>query len=224
MVSNIPLVWRYFYILVLLNILTACASTQPQYLMHQTLGEKFLNEGKYIEAISEFSESIKLDPNPNTSGNMLQSIHRRSIAYFYIKKYDDSLKDLTFLIDKGLAERPDTPLILFSGNTTGPDLYFNRGIVCCAKGDVNNCLSDYEKSITSALKLLDAKAISPPKTSGKLTFTIDDNPALLATLINTYKTRSDVYAKLGKKEDAQKDIEESNKYRQKFEEITKTRK
>jgi tetratricopeptide (TPR) repeat protein len=102
-----------------------------QTLDHLSRGKDFDREGKYDEAIREYDEAIRLDPNNAAA------YHQRAIAYAWNKKdYNAAIADFTKAISIG-------------GNNTA-FMYYMRGAV------YYQFIQDYDKAIadfTQSIKL-----------------------------------------------------------------------
>lgn len=57
------------------------------------LGQKYLTELNYTEAVASFTEAIKLDPDN------IQAYMGRAEAYVALKQYDDAKADYTTAIE-----------------------------------------------------------------------------------------------------------------------------
>ena len=80
---------------------TACTSKAAKAMEKVELGQKYLTELNYTEAVASFTEAIGLDPE-NISAYM-----GRAEAYVGLKQYDDAKTDYTTAIEKAV-EQPYT--------------------------------------------------------------------------------------------------------------------
>ena len=68
-------------------LLTACASSAAKAAKKIELGQKYLTEMNYTEAVASFTEAIKLEPDN------IQAYIGRAEAYMALGKYDKALED-----------------------------------------------------------------------------------------------------------------------------------
>lgn len=73
---------------------TACSSKAINTADKIELGQKYLSEANYTEAVAYFTEVIKLDPSN------IEAYMGRAEAYKGLKQYDDAKKDYTEIIEK----------------------------------------------------------------------------------------------------------------------------
>lgn len=76
--------------LVALAVLTACGSKAATAVDKIELGQKYLTELNYTEAVASFTEAIKLDPDN------IQAYMGRAEAYMALGEYDKALADYRF--------------------------------------------------------------------------------------------------------------------------------
>ena len=81
-------------VLAALAVLTACGSKAATAADKIELGQKYLTELNYTEAIASFTEAIKLDPNN------IQAYMGRAEAYLALGEYDKALEDYQFVSNK----------------------------------------------------------------------------------------------------------------------------
>lgn len=72
-------------------LLTSCGSKAATATDKIELGQKYLTELNYTEAIASFTEAIKLDPNN------IQAYMGRAEAYVALGEYDKALADYRFI-------------------------------------------------------------------------------------------------------------------------------
>ena len=93
---------RLFAVLLLIAALfTACASKAARAQEKIDLGQKYLTELNYTEAVASFTEAIELDPEN------IPAYMGRAEAYIGLKQYDDAKADYTTAIEK-TEEQPYT--------------------------------------------------------------------------------------------------------------------
>lgn len=114
---------------------TACTSKAAKAMEKVELGQKYLTELNYTEAVASFTEAIGLDPE-NISAYM-----GRAEAYVVLKQYDDAKTDYTTAIEKAV-EQP----------YTRAEAYVGRAEVNEVTNANEAALSDYE----SAQNILDS--------------------------------------------------------------------
>ena len=114
---------------------TACTSKAAKAMEKVELGQKYLTELNYTEAVASFTEAIGLDPE-NISAYM-----GRAEAYVGLKQYDDAKTDYTTAIEKAV-EQP----------YTRAEAYVGRAEVNEVTNANEAALSDYE----SAQNILDS--------------------------------------------------------------------
>lgn len=89
-------------------LLAACTSGAVSATEKFELGQKYLSELNYTEAVASFTEAIKLDPDN------IQAYMSRAEAYVALKQYDDAKADYTTAIEK-TAEQPYTQAEAYVG-------------------------------------------------------------------------------------------------------------
>lgn len=89
-------------------LLTACASKAANATEKIELGQKYLTEANYTEAIAAFTEVIKIDPSN------IEAYMGRAEAYKGLKQYDDAKADYTEVIGK-TDEMPYTQAQAYTG-------------------------------------------------------------------------------------------------------------
>lgn len=89
-------------------LLTACASKAANATEKIELGQKYLTEANYTEAIAAFTEVIKIDPSN------IEAYMGRAEAYKGLKQYDDAKADYTEVIGK-TDEMPYTQAQAYMG-------------------------------------------------------------------------------------------------------------
>lgn len=95
-------------VLAALAVLTACGSKAATAADKIELGQKYLTELNYTEAIASFTEAIKLDPDN------IQAYMGRAEAYMALGEYDKALEDYRFVSQK-TEEMPYTRAISYMG-------------------------------------------------------------------------------------------------------------
>lgn len=83
-------------------LFAACGSKAATAADKIELGQKYLIELNYTEAIASFTEAIKLDPNN------IQAYMGRAEAYLALGEYDKALEDYQFVCEK--RRRCPTPV------------------------------------------------------------------------------------------------------------------
>ena len=122
------------FLLLAAMLLTSCASAGRSTTVSQLqLGQKYLSEMNYSEAIAAFTEAIRLDPND------IEAYFERAQAYTALKKYDEANADYTAVIEKA----DDQPYLQASA-------YVGRAGV----GEETDKLADAESDYAAALVLL----------------------------------------------------------------------
>ena len=121
-------------VLLAVMLLTACASGASKAADKIELGQKYLTELNYTEAVAAFTEVIKIDPSN------IESYMGRAEAYKGLKQYDDAKADYTTAIER-TDEMPYTQAQAYTG----------RAEVYVLTEESSAAESDY----TSAIGLLD---------------------------------------------------------------------
>ena len=76
-------------LLLALTLFTACTSKAAKAVEKVELGQKYLTELSYTEAVASFTEAIGLDPEN------IPAYMGRAEAYIALKQYDDAKADYT---------------------------------------------------------------------------------------------------------------------------------
>ncbi len=126
-------------LLVVLMLLTGCSSKSKKALQQMKLGQKYLTEQNYTEAVASFTEAIRLAPEN------IQAYQYRAAAYQCLSQYDEAKADYTVIIEK-TEKRPYVQA----------QAYANRGVVWIALGDQTAARADY----TQAVKVLGGMDLS----------------------------------------------------------------
>ena len=125
-------------LLAALAVLAACGSKAVTAADKIELGQKYLTELNYTEAVASFTEAIKLDPDN------IQAYMGRAEAYKGLKQYSDAKTDYTTAIEKA-DEMPYTQAQAYAG----------RAEVCDLTEDTVGAESDYN----AAIELLDQEDV-----------------------------------------------------------------
>ena len=135
--------WRVAVLLLAaLALFTACTSKAAKAVEKVELGQKYLSELNYTEAVASFTEAIGLDPEN------IPAYMGRAEAYVALKQYDDAKADYTTAIEK-TAEQPYTQA----------EAYIGRAEVNELTTANEDALSDYEAAST-ALDTVDVEKIT----------------------------------------------------------------
>ncbi len=126
-------------ILLLLALLTACVSKSAQAQEKIDLGQKYLTEMNYTEAVASFTEAIELDPDS------IPAYMGRAEAYVGLEQYPEAKADYTTAIEKA-ADQPYTQA----------QAYVGRAEVNELTEELQDAESDYE----AAQELLEAENIA----------------------------------------------------------------
>ncbi len=129
-------------VLLAVALLTACTSKAQKAMEKVELGQKYLTEQNYTEAVASFTEAIGLDPEN------IPAYMGRAQAYTGLKQYDDAKADYTTAIEK----TEDQPY-------TQAEAYIGRAEVNELTTDNEDALSDYESALT-ALDKVDVEKIT----------------------------------------------------------------
>ena len=129
-------------VLSMILLLTACTSKAQKAVEKVELGQKYLTEQNYTEAVASFTEAIGLDPEN------IPAYMGRAQAYTGLKQYDDAKADYTTAIEK----TEDQPY-------TQAEAYIGRAEVNELTTDNEDALSDYE-SASTALDKVDVEKIT----------------------------------------------------------------
>ena len=150
-------------------LLTSCGSKAATATDKIELGQKYLTELNYTEAIASFTEAIKLDPNN------IQAYMGRAEAYVALGEYDKALADYRFI----------------SGTTE--DMPYTRALSYIGQAEVHEkmeqparAVSDYglAKALLKAGDAGKAENVSEEDVSAKLVQVLYVHAALCETLTN----------------------------------------
>ena len=184
---------RLIAVIVLVAVLlTACASKAATAADKIELGQKYLTELNYTEAVASFTEAIKLDPNN------IQAYMGRAEAYLALGEYDKALADYQFVSRKA-EDVPYTQALSYIGQA---EVYEKTGQPARA-------VSDYGKAkvllnVSDAGK---AENISEEDVGAKLMQVLYVHAALCETLKNYNAALEDYDAlqKLGESVESKRD-------------------
>ena len=95
-------------VLLAVMLLTACTSGASKAADKIELGQKYLTELNYTEAVASFTEAIRLDPDN------IQAYMGRAEAYLALGEYEKALEDYRFVSQK-TEEMPYTRAISYMG-------------------------------------------------------------------------------------------------------------
>lgn len=163
--------------LVVFAVLTACGSKAATAANQIELGQKYLTELNYTEAVASFTEAIKLDPDN------IQAYMGRAEAYMALGEYDKALADYRFV----------------SGKTE--DMPYTRALSYIGQAEVHEkmeqparAVSDYglAKALLKASDAGKAENVSEEDVSAKLVQVLYVHAALCETLTN-YNTALEDY-------------------------------
>lgn len=179
-------------VLAALAVLTACGSKAATATDKIKLGQKYLTELNYTEAIASFTEAIKLDPNN------IQAYMGRAEAYLALGEYDKALKDYQFVCGK-TEEMPYTRALSYIGQA---EVYERTG-------KPEKALSDYElsKALLNASDAGKAEDVSEEGVGVKLVQVLYAHAALCETLKKYNNALQDYNAllELGEKVESKRD-------------------
>ena len=102
-------------LLLVLMIFTSCATNASGVTEKIELGQKYLTELNYTEAVAAFTEVIKMDPSN------IEAYVGRAEAYKCLEQYDDAKADYTTAIEK-TDEMPYTQAQAYAGRAEVYDL------------------------------------------------------------------------------------------------------
>ena len=102
-------------LLLVLMIFTSCATNASGVTEKIELGQKYLTELNYTEAVAAFTEVIKMDPSN------IEAYMGRAEAYKCLEQYDDAKADYTTAIEK-TDEMPYTQAQAYAGRAEVYDL------------------------------------------------------------------------------------------------------
>ena len=163
--------------LVVFAVLTACGSKAATAADKIELGQKYLTELNYTEAVASYTEAIKLDPDN------IQAYMGRAEAYMALGEYDKALADYRFV----------------SGKTE--DMPYTRALSYIGQAEVHEkmeqparAVSDYglAKALLKASDAGKAENVSEKDVSAKLVQVLYVHAALCETLTN-YNTALEDY-------------------------------
>ena len=120
-------VWVMALILAVMMFFTACKSKAERVQEQLDLGQRYLVELNYSEAILAFTEAINIDPES------IPAYMGRAEAYRGTEQYEEAKTDYTTVIDK-TAEQPYTQA----------EAYLGRGEVSELTADDQAALADYQ--------------------------------------------------------------------------------
>ena len=129
-------------LLLALTLFTACTSKAAKAVEKVELGQKYLTEQNYTEAVASFTEAIGLDPDN------IPAYMGRAEAYVALKQYDDAKADYTTAIEK-TADQPYTQAEAYVGRAEVNELTTAN----------EDALTDYEAAST-ALDTVDVEKIT----------------------------------------------------------------
>lgn len=169
----------------------ACGSKAATAADKIELGQKYLIELNYTEAIASFTEAIKLDPNN------IQAYMGRAEAYLALGEYDKALEDYQFVCEK-TEEMPYTRALSYIGQA---EVYGKTD-------EPEKAVSDYElsKALLSASDVGKAENVSEEDVEAKMVQVLYAHAALCEILKN-YNTALEDYndlLKLGEKVDSKR--------------------
>lgn len=171
---------------------TACVSKSVNAADKIELGQKYLTELNYTEAVASFTEAIKLDPDN------IQAYMGRAEAYMALGEYDKALADYRFI--SGMTE--DMPY-------TRALSYIGQAEVYEKMEQPARAVSDYglAKALLNASDAGKSENVSEEDVSAKLVQVLYVHAALCETLKN-YNTALEDYndlLELGEKVDSKRD-------------------
>ncbi len=201
-------------LLLALALFTACTSKAAKAQEKIDLGQKYLTELNYTEAVASFTEAIELDPEN------IPAYMGRAEAYIGLKQYDDAKADYTTAIEK-TEEQPYTQAEAYIGRAEVNELTtanedalsdYEAASTALDKVDVEK-ITDVTEQILEALKIKvynacarlsalfgknDAAVASYTKAIDSLAKLPDDTDVLdvKATKITSYTGRADANTKL----------------------------
>ena len=172
-------------------LFAACGSKAATAADKIELGQKYLIELNYTEAIASFTEAIKLDPNN------IQAYMGRAEAYLALGEYDKALEDYQFVCEE-TEEMPYTRALSYIGQA---EVYGKTD-------EPEKAVSDYElsKALLSASDVGKAENVSEEDVEAKMVQVLYAHAALCEILKN-YNTALEDYndlLKLGEKVDSKR--------------------
>ena len=173
-------------------LLTACASSAAKAAKKIELGQKYLTEMNYTEAVASFTEAIKLEPDN------IQAYIGRAEAYMALGKYDKALEDYQFVSGK-TEEMPYTRALSYIGQA---EVYERTD-------KPEKALSDYElaKALLNASDAGKAEDVSEEDVGVKLVQVLYAHAALCESIKSYDKTLDDYdeLLELGEKVEKKRD-------------------
>lgn len=172
-------------------LFAACGSKAATAADKIELGQKYLIELNYTEAIASFTEAIKLDPNN------IQAYMGRAEAYLALGEYDKALEDYQFVCEK-TEEMPYTRALSYIGQA---EVYGKTD-------EPEKAVSDYElsKALLSASDVGKAENVSEEDVEAKMVQVLYAHAALCEILKNYNTALEDCndLLKLGEKVDSKR--------------------
>lgn len=107
--------WLIAAVLLAVFLFTACASGASRVSEKIELGQKYLTELNYTEAVAAFTEVIKIDPSN------IEAYVGRAEAYKGLKQYEEAKADYTTVIEKA-EDMPYTQAQAYAGRAEVYDL------------------------------------------------------------------------------------------------------
>lgn len=107
--------WLIAAVLLAVFLFTACASGASRVSEKIELGQKYLTELNYTEAVAAFTEVIKIDPSN------IEAYAGRAEAYKGLKQYEEAKADYTTVIEKA-DDMPYTQAQAYAGRAEVYDL------------------------------------------------------------------------------------------------------
>ena len=171
---------------------TACASKAVNAADKIELGQKYLTELNYTEAVASFTEAIKLDPNN------IQAYMGRAEAYLALGEYEKALEDYRFVCEK-TEEMPYTRALSYIGQA---EVYGKTD-------EPEKAVSDYElsKALLSASDVGKAEDVSEEDVEAKMVQVLYAH-ATLCEILKNYNTALEDYndlLELGEKVESKRD-------------------
>lgn len=173
-------------------LLTACASSAARAIKKVELGQKYLTELNYTEAVASFTEAISLDPDN------IQAYIGRAEAYMALGEYDKALEDYQFVSSK-TEKLPYTRALSYIGQA---EVYEKTD-------EPEKAISDYElaKALLSASDAGKEEEVSEEDVGVKLVQVLYAHAALCESIKSYDKTLDDYdeLLKLGEKVEKKRD-------------------
>lgn len=173
-------------------LLTACASSAAKAAKKIELGQKYLTEMNYTEAVASFTEAIKLEPDN------IQAYIGRAEAYMALGEYDKALEDYQFVSSK-TEKLPYTRALSYIGQA---EVYEKTD-------EPEKAISDYElaKALLSASDAGKEEDVSEEDVEVKLVQVLYAHAALCESIKSYDKTLDDYdeLLKLGEKVERKRD-------------------